>query len=200
LAFVVRNKGVDGHIFDISPIGCKKARANFDLLGLPVTVHQANILEAPIGLRFDAVFSLGLIEHFADPQPVVAAHARLLKPGGVLILGVPNFRGLNWALLKVFRPSVFAWHNLETMHVPAWKAWASPLGLKAEQLGYVGGLEPRLFQSAGRTRAARWANSAWGLAARVLDHVPGVRSVNHRWWSGYGIGVFSKDSIEESKS
>jgi SAM-dependent methyltransferase len=38
----------------------------------------------------DAIYSMGTIEHFADTERAVAEMARVLKPGGRAIIGVPN--------------------------------------------------------------------------------------------------------------
>jgi 2-polyprenyl-6-hydroxyphenyl methylase/3-demethylubiquinone-9 3-methyltransferase len=42
------------------------------------------------GGRFDAVISLEVVEHVADLQTFIAALARLVKPGGVLVIGTLN--------------------------------------------------------------------------------------------------------------
>jgi 2-polyprenyl-3-methyl-5-hydroxy-6-metoxy-1,4-benzoquinol methylase len=39
--------------------------------------------------------SWGLIEHFTDTESVISAHVNLLKPGGILIVSIPNLRGFN---------------------------------------------------------------------------------------------------------
>lgn len=39
---------------------------------------------------FDLVLSLGVIEHFEDPLPLLREMRRVLKPGGLLYLSVPN--------------------------------------------------------------------------------------------------------------
>src|SRR5262249_11840460 len=39
---------------------------------------------------FDLVYSMGTIEHFADSEIAVREIARVLKPGGTAIIGVPN--------------------------------------------------------------------------------------------------------------
>jgi SAM-dependent methyltransferase len=39
---------------------------------------------------FDAIYSMGTIEHFAETERAVEEMARVLKPGGRAIVGVPN--------------------------------------------------------------------------------------------------------------
>ena len=39
---------------------------------------------------FDAVFHQGLLEHFRQPHGLIAENARVLKPGGVLLVDVPQ--------------------------------------------------------------------------------------------------------------
>ncbi|MEX2660761.1 MAG: methyltransferase domain-containing protein [Vicinamibacterales bacterium] len=41
---------------------------------------------------FDAIYSMGTIEHFDETAQAVAEMARVLKPGGRAIIGVPNRR------------------------------------------------------------------------------------------------------------
>lgn len=57
--------------------------------GLQLVV--ADVQRAPFPTEcFDLVFSQGLIEHFEDPTPMLAAHLALVKPGGWLVLNVPQ--------------------------------------------------------------------------------------------------------------
>jgi 2-polyprenyl-3-methyl-5-hydroxy-6-metoxy-1,4-benzoquinol methylase len=44
------------------------------------------------------VISFGFIEHFDNPENVIQKHLDLLKPGGILIVGVPNFTGIHGIL------------------------------------------------------------------------------------------------------
>jgi SAM-dependent methyltransferase len=39
---------------------------------------------------FDLLFHQGLLEHFADPSPLLAENLRILRPGGILIVDVPQ--------------------------------------------------------------------------------------------------------------
>jgi SAM-dependent methyltransferase len=50
-----------------------------------------DVFQAPFQENsFDLVFSQGLIEHFKDPNPIFEAHVRLVKPGGWLVIRVPQ--------------------------------------------------------------------------------------------------------------
>jgi len=59
--------------------------------------------------------SRGFIEHFEDPSRVVDRHLELLKPGGLLIVTIPNLRGINHALTRLFHRELIPMHNLEIM-------------------------------------------------------------------------------------
>lgn len=65
--------------------------------------------------RFDVVVSRGFIEHFDDVRDAVAKHFNLLKPGGYLVIDVPNFRGIYYPWVRLFRKKVLEMHNLRIM-------------------------------------------------------------------------------------
>lgn len=61
-----------------------------ETLGLPVRIGAVEELELPTA-GFDAVVLWHVLEHLADPRPTLREVARLLRAGGVLLVGVPNF-------------------------------------------------------------------------------------------------------------
>jgi SAM-dependent methyltransferase len=74
---------------DISRPVVVQARRAFDREPLHAAV--ADIRALPFGdASFDAVYSMGTIEHFRDSQRAVAEMVRVLRPGGCAIIGVPN--------------------------------------------------------------------------------------------------------------
>jgi SAM-dependent methyltransferase len=72
----------------------RQARAAFDtgpgarhcLLGAVGDVRRLPFRDA----SFDAVYSMGTIEHFDETERAVEEIARVLRPGGRAIVGVPN--------------------------------------------------------------------------------------------------------------
>ena len=73
-------------------------------------------LRAPWRDHFDVVASYGFIEHFDEPVDVVRKHMELLKPGGLLVLTVPNLNPTTWygRLVRRFNPAVYQMHNIAT--------------------------------------------------------------------------------------
>jgi exosortase/archaeosortase family protein len=74
---------------DISEPIVRQARQAFAGRRLCASVADVRALPFEDG-SFDAVYSMGTIEHFAESQAAVGEMARVLKPGGRLVLGVPN--------------------------------------------------------------------------------------------------------------
>jgi len=65
------------------------ARAVFD--GAGVSMPMLTDLDAIPAESYDAVLCLDVLEHVPDPPGLVAALARILRPGGVLIVSAPFF-------------------------------------------------------------------------------------------------------------
>jgi len=74
---------------------------------------------------FDVVYSLGVVEHFDNPKLVVEHHLRLLRPGGVGLIAIPNYGGLYGQLQSWLDPANLSLHNLTIMNSTALKALAS---------------------------------------------------------------------------
>jgi S-adenosylmethionine decarboxylase len=83
------DQGARVHGIDLSEPIVRGARAAFGARALAPAV--ADVRRLPFADRsFDAVYSMGTIEHFAETEASVHELARVLKSGGRLILGVPN--------------------------------------------------------------------------------------------------------------
>jgi 2-polyprenyl-3-methyl-5-hydroxy-6-metoxy-1,4-benzoquinol methylase len=196
LVHLWRRFGHDVCVLDNSPVGVEVSRRNFELLGVPGTVLEGDLF-APerSGLQFDAVVSLGLIEHFDDPLPVVAAHLAYLKPDGTLIIGCPNLRGINRAIFRRLSPSILDTTNQDAMDVERWPRFERALGLDVRFRAYVAGFQPSVF----------WRCESRSVLDRVLHTVlmlighfsnSAIGKLMSRWnsprWSYYALGVYRK--------
>lgn len=64
---------------------------------------------------FDIVFSYGFIEHIYPTEKAIKLHFDLVKPGGIVVIQIPRFRGFNYWKAKIFRPDLLPLHNLDIM-------------------------------------------------------------------------------------
>ncbi len=74
---------------DISEPTVRQARAGFSDGGLGAAVADVRRLPFRDG-SFDAVYSMGTIEHFRGPRRRCVEIHRVLRPGGRAVVGVPN--------------------------------------------------------------------------------------------------------------
>ena len=82
-------RGARAYGVDISEPTVRQARGAFPPGALQAVVGDVRAIPFADG-SFDAIYSMGTIEHFAETQHAIEEMARVLKPGGRAIIGVPN--------------------------------------------------------------------------------------------------------------
>ena len=95
LAEPLARLGASVTAIDAAPELIDVAREHAAGQGLQIDYRAAAVED--VEGRFDLVTCLEVVEHVADPQAFVAALARRLAPGGLLILSTPNQTG--WSKL-----------------------------------------------------------------------------------------------------
>jgi SAM-dependent methyltransferase len=101
---------------DYSENGIRTARALFDHLRLEADFRCEDVFATTFEQgSFDLVCSFGLIEHFDDPTEIVRRHLLLAKPGGRVLIAIPNFGGIYGRLERWFDPVILGMHNLGIM-------------------------------------------------------------------------------------
>jgi cyclopropane fatty-acyl-phospholipid synthase-like methyltransferase len=65
--------------------------------------------------KYDLVLSGGFVEHFDDYEGVVRRHAELAKPGGLVVIIVPNLTHIHWILCSICAPEVLRVHRFPLM-------------------------------------------------------------------------------------
>jgi len=93
---------------DASPSALELVRlAAPDLVGRGIVQGDAFHLPFP-GQMFDLVFHQGVLEHFANPWPFLAENRRVTRPGGLLVVDVPQ-TWHPWTALKRMAIRLDAW-------------------------------------------------------------------------------------------
>lgn len=176
---------------EYSPIGADLNRQVFRTAHLdPHHIIEQDFFSPETHTRyresFDVVISRGFIEHFTDPADVVAKHLNLLKPGGLLIVSIPNLSGLNFLLLWIFDRQLMAMHNLDIMSCRSFAA-LFPSGLVTPLFcNYYGTFNLRLINTRPDAVLRVILTLCWKLqpALNVAFHgLFGRRGAEMRWFS-----------------
>jgi len=115
---------------DAGEANIEAARHHAELVGLDIDYRH----EAPEDLgkgrkRYDVVLNMEVVEHVADRALFLEASARLLKPGGVMVLSTINRTVKSLAFAKIGAEYVLRWLPAGTHD---WRKFARPSELANE--------------------------------------------------------------------
>lgn len=107
------------HHFDVSGIdyseyGCQCTRQILERDHVTGNIYLGDLFAPPVDLieKFDVVCSFGVVEHFNETEKAIAAMAKFLKPGGLLITTIPNLTGVTGLLQKNMNKPVYDIHKV----------------------------------------------------------------------------------------
>lgn len=156
LPFLQRHRRARATGLDIEPYAAELARANLAGAGArgEVLCRDAFGIDNGDELlgQFDLVYSMGVMEHFADVVDRLAKLARYLRPAGRILTFVPNLHGLNYALQRLGCLETLEMHviydagRLQAVHEEA--------GFQTLASGFVGFFDGYL-SSSGKSRGVR---------------------------------------------
>lgn len=137
------------------------------------------------GREFDVVTSFGFVEHFQQPDAVIAKHADMVAPGGYLVISVPYLGGWQGLLRRLAYTDeelarIWSSHNTRIMNLDALRSAVLGQGLELLFGDYV--MKGRVWiepDSHGVRNGARWLVRL----ARFLDRSVFARLPSSRFWS-----------------
>lgn len=155
LPYFHRRFGFEISGIDYSPAGLQLSDAILRKAGIGATLVQADLFAPPSDFveAFDVVTSFGVIEHFEPTSRAVAACARYLRPGGLMITEVPTMRGPYGLFYRLTNPSLYRAHvpqsrtSLARAHADA--------GLQVHSCDYILSAPSVLTRPTTHTSAAR---------------------------------------------
>jgi 2-polyprenyl-6-hydroxyphenyl methylase/3-demethylubiquinone-9 3-methyltransferase len=184
MSFGCRMSGIDADAYAV-----ELARANLAGAGVSGEILCRDAFDAQANEdlrgRYDLVYSMGLMEHFADPAPRLAVLSGYLKSGGRLITTVPNLQGVNGMLQRfasrqrLSTHAVYDERRLAAVHRDA--------GLQIVSAGYVGfydgyfsASDPTTSPLRGRVHA--WLSRTTNLTAAAWARAAGARFAPETKW------------------
>jgi hypothetical protein len=141
--------------------------AAMDAIGKDATLFQQDVFEFVAPHQFDVVSSFGLVEHFAgrDLDRLLHIHHELTRPGGLVVIEMPNFRGVQRMWHTVVDKPNLDLHNLEAMRIETFDVFVK-LGYTDVFRDYFGGF--KVWQDPGHRRSERSRHFA-AFATRAVN-------------------------------
>lgn len=194
LVYMKKKFGYKIYAMEYSEVGCKKIEDNLEYFGMQGTILTRDIFSNLDDLpKFDVVYSLGFIEHFSDLELIIKKHLDLIRPNGILIVGCPNFGGLNKLIMTLTSPKRFKGHYLSSMNLKNWEVVEKNLEISPIFKGYIGGFEPKMFSCEKKNPISLFLYGLLFLTRiLVTDRFKIFRNLNSKYFSGYLISVYKK--------
>lgn len=178
-----RRFGIQPFGLEYTAEGARAQRALYRASGLPEElVVQGDFFDdawrAQQAGTFDLVASYGFIEHFERPEEVARKHLELVRPGGLLVITVPNLNPGTFygRLVRRFNPAVYAMHNVQTCTRDSFGRIFAGEGCEILHCGPLGGCDVE-FDPDGR-----WTSRAVARLLRLANPVVNA-------WNNVFIGL-----------
>ncbi len=100
-------------------------------------IINADLFSVNYTNEYDIVFSSGLVEHFDDATAIMDKHYEILRPGGLLFIGLPNTRYVHWFLMRLFCKDILNVHRTHLMSLQVLQNYARKKRMEVLFCDYV---------------------------------------------------------------
>ena len=123
---------------------------------------------------------------------VIEKHMTLLKPGGQLVVSIPNLYGLNYYTVSKYLPHVIPMHNLTIMKLPVFQKLFTRKNLNSQYCGYHGGIH-FLMAAVDEAPMSKTTLKAFRISQMMANLVQAITGpLDSRWASSFLLYVGSK--------
>jgi cyclopropane fatty-acyl-phospholipid synthase-like methyltransferase len=147
-------------------------------------LFNADFFEFMPTKQYDLVLSGGFAEHFDDYESVVRRHVEWAKPGGLVVIIVPNLTHIHKLLCGWFAPEVLRVHRFPLMRRNVMRQTLDSAGLRVLHCEYHKTFRPTYNLPKGLALFCRILNK--------LLRVSGLDDLGNRFGSPYLISVSRK--------
>lgn len=197
LAFMAKNFNLLANGIEYSKVGMAATLKNFELININIgNIQTGDFLVTEPNRQYDVVMSLGFIEHFLNVDSIVELHLKWLKPGGTLILGVPNFQGIYKIIQKILNNEILEKHNLDIMNLNYFHQLSLKFNLSPKFIKYIGGFEPVLFigKEHGPVTNLQFVINISLQIAKKIRKLSIFDKVNSSFFSSYILSIYQKNN------
>lgn len=188
-------------IIDYSDQGIAETKKVSGELGLDIQIHQKDIYSCDLSdiPKYDVAYSLGVVEHYEDIELSVNKHLACIKDGGLLIVGLPVFLGVNeWLVDRLAPKNKTTWYPM-VMDNRSWKKLYDRPDLQILADEYVGGFNPHVHHRL-EDKTSLLKKIGYVLLhryfARIWDVLPATDQLNSRYCSFFYYFVARKQPLE----
>ena len=148
-------------------------------------LRRADFFSCVPAKKYDLVFSGGFAEHFDDHELAVKKHAEWAKPGGLVVIMVPNLTHIHKLLCRLFAPEVLRVHRFPLMRSEVMRQTQEKADLQVLHCGYHKTFRP--------TYKLPEPIRIFSRIIEKLLHLFGLDDFGNRFGSPYLISVSRKN-------
>jgi SAM-dependent methyltransferase len=161
-AYLAKQAGFDVHTIEMDSDCCRFLREEIGVLA-EHTYDAVAALETSGSL--DVIAFWHVLEHMPDPYKVIRTASHALRPGGIIVLAMPNPEALQFRLFRRFWVHLDAPRHIYLVPRASVVAWAKEFGLEVA------------FSSFTDAGAVQWNAFGWG---RSIQNLLGRRIIRQR--------------------
>lgn len=163
---------------------CEPSRVAREQQNVKIIGARIEDIDAAWTGKFDAVTLFDVIEHLPDPGAGIAQAARLVKPGGVLLISSGDLDAWTWRWLGACHWYLQTPQHLSVISRPFLRHMANRHGLEVGDVARIPHRHDRISIRFNEwIRATYWGlrqrRGAWRLPRRLLQSLPGLRQLRH---------------------